>query len=566
MPTAGKPAAASAARRRGPTRWAARAGRRAGAGRRTRSSRALQHARRERPRVRLAGARARARRRTDVRQVDEDESRRPARAAWSRAPAGSRAARPPAAAQPPRTSAAVASQACTRSATCCADRLRLARREQGEQARERVVGAGRVGAGWYAAATTRTASTTPSPGTPRARASTATGRTRAATCATHGCATSALARARCLAQLARGRARASSASTSARRRAWTSRRRRSARPSRAARPSCRSGRAGRERERGRRAACSADDTRATFRCSPKRRGRSLQRMTELADVAAALADRTRARMLEELLGGPPLPAGALAVRVGVAPSTVSGHLAKLEAAGLDHDRGQRPPARGAARRPAGRGGARGARAASRGDSARPVGLTQVNGQRGAQRGALVLRPPRGPRRGRARRRPARARRAGRARRRVRVPAAARTATTSRRSASTRPRSTRAGRSCAPCTDWTERRPHVAGALGAALLARCSTRGWAEAPPGRPRAERDVAGPEALAVGRRRSAGATALGRAVVLLAARRGAAARCHRGREISCSTQPNNSTFGNEWRVAALPGARASSSSAIRD
>ena len=50
------------------------------------------------------------------------------------------------------------------------------------------------------------------------------------------------------------------------------------------------------------------------------------RMSQLANVAAALADRTRARMLEELLGGPPLPAGALAVRVGVAPSTVSGHL------------------------------------------------------------------------------------------------------------------------------------------------------------------------------------------------------------------------------------------------
>ena len=57
-------------------------------------------------------------------------------------------------------------------------------------------------------------------------------------------------------------------------------------------------------------------------------------MSELADIAALLADRTRARIMEELLGGPPLPAGALAARVGVAPSTVSGHLAKLEAANL----------------------------------------------------------------------------------------------------------------------------------------------------------------------------------------------------------------------------------------
>src|SRR3954452_12272727 len=56
--------------------------------------------------------------------------------------------------------------------------------------------------------------------------------------------------------------------------------------------------------------------------------------SELADVAALIADRTRARILEELLGGIPLPAGALAARVGVAPSTVSGHLAKLSSAGL----------------------------------------------------------------------------------------------------------------------------------------------------------------------------------------------------------------------------------------
>src|SRR3954470_6863251 len=57
-------------------------------------------------------------------------------------------------------------------------------------------------------------------------------------------------------------------------------------------------------------------------------------MSELANVAALVADRTRARILEELLAGPPMPASALALRTGVAPSTVSGHLAKLEKAGL----------------------------------------------------------------------------------------------------------------------------------------------------------------------------------------------------------------------------------------
>jgi DNA-binding transcriptional ArsR family regulator len=32
--------------------------------------------------------------------------------------------------------------------------------------------------------------------------------------------------------------------------------------------------------------------------------------------------------------------------------------------------------------------------------------------------------------------------------------------------------------CLACLDWTVRRPHLAGALGAALLSRCFTLGWA----------------------------------------------------------------------------------------
>ena len=31
--------------------------------------------------------------------------------------------------------------------------------------------------------------------------------------------------------------------------------------------------------------------------------------------------------------------------------------------------------------------------------------------------------------------------------------------------------------CRPCLDWSERRPHVAGAVGAALCERCFTLGW-----------------------------------------------------------------------------------------
>jgi DNA-binding transcriptional ArsR family regulator len=60
-------------------------------------------------------------------------------------------------------------------------------------------------------------------------------------------------------------------------------------------------------------------------------------MTEPVSLEAlgqALAEPRRLRMLQELLGGVPLPAGALAARIGVAPSTVTGHLARLQEAGL----------------------------------------------------------------------------------------------------------------------------------------------------------------------------------------------------------------------------------------
>jgi hypothetical protein len=34
-----------------------------------------------------------------------------------------------------------------------------------------------------------------------------------------------------------------------------------------------------------------------------------------------------------------------------------------------------------------------------------------------------------------------------------------------------------GAFCRPCLDWTERRPHVAGALGAAVATRARAAGW-----------------------------------------------------------------------------------------
>jgi DNA-binding transcriptional ArsR family regulator len=55
---------------------------------------------------------------------------------------------------------------------------------------------------------------------------------------------------------------------------------------------------------------------------------------DLAAVAALIADPSRAAMLDALTGGEPLTAGALARRAGVAPSTATEHLARLEQGGL----------------------------------------------------------------------------------------------------------------------------------------------------------------------------------------------------------------------------------------
>jgi DNA-binding transcriptional ArsR family regulator len=60
------------------------------------------------------------------------------------------------------------------------------------------------------------------------------------------------------------------------------------------------------------------------------RGYTGSRMNrDLADTAALLSDPGRASMLMSLLGGIALPAGQLAIIAGVAPQTASSHLAKL---------------------------------------------------------------------------------------------------------------------------------------------------------------------------------------------------------------------------------------------
>ena len=55
---------------------------------------------------------------------------------------------------------------------------------------------------------------------------------------------------------------------------------------------------------------------------------------DVAAVAALIADRTRAAILDALMDGRSCAAGELAARAGVAPSTASGHLSRLLTGGL----------------------------------------------------------------------------------------------------------------------------------------------------------------------------------------------------------------------------------------
>lgn len=54
----------------------------------------------------------------------------------------------------------------------------------------------------------------------------------------------------------------------------------------------------------------------------------------LEELGKVVGEPARIRILQELLGGLPLPAGAVAARVGLAPSTTSAHLARLHESGL----------------------------------------------------------------------------------------------------------------------------------------------------------------------------------------------------------------------------------------
>jgi DNA-binding transcriptional ArsR family regulator len=193
----------------------------------------------------------------------------------------------------------------------------------------------------------------------------------------------------------------------------------------------------------------------------------------LAETAALIGDPARAAMMAALLDGRALTAGELAESAGITPQTASGHLGRLTGAGLVAMEKQ--------------GRHRYHRLASP-DVARLIeGLLEVSarmphrtvptGPRNAAlrqartcydhlagklgvaitdaltaRGAIELSPDGG------------------------AVTAAGEIFLSGFGVMTMP--SRKGRLfCRPCLDWSERRPHLAGVLGAALCARCFELGW-----------------------------------------------------------------------------------------
>jgi DNA-binding transcriptional ArsR family regulator len=191
----------------------------------------------------------------------------------------------------------------------------------------------------------------------------------------------------------------------------------------------------------------------------------------LAETAALIGDPARCAMLAALMQGRALTAGELARSAGVSPQTASGHLARLGAAGLlaverqgrhrYHRLASPAVARlleglmevaGAAPRRVATGPRDGAMRVARtcydhlagrlgvalADALAAQGAIELTADGGAvtERGEAVLRGlgvHATPRKGRL--------------------------------------------FCRPCLDWSERRPHVGGVLGAALCARCFELGW-----------------------------------------------------------------------------------------
>ncbi|WP_203074965.1 ArsR/SmtB family transcription factor [Falsiroseomonas ponticola] len=199
----------------------------------------------------------------------------------------------------------------------------------------------------------------------------------------------------------------------------------------------------------------------------------------LAETAALVGDPARAAMLAALMDGRALTAGELAAIAGITPQTASGHLARLAGAGLlamerqGRHRYHRLATAGVARmleglmavaeaaRPAPRTGPRDAamRAARTCYDHLAGQLAVALADAMVARGVLEFGPDGGA-----------VTPAGEGFfEQLGIPMA---------------RAARGRVFCRPCLDWSERRPHVAGRLGAALCTRCFELGWVRRQGGR----------------------------------------------------------------------------------
>jgi DNA-binding transcriptional ArsR family regulator len=207
----------------------------------------------------------------------------------------------------------------------------------------------------------------------------------------------------------------------------------------------------------------------------------------LAQTAALLGDLARASMLTALMDGRALTATELAGAAGVTPQTASGHLARLVEAGLVEVERQ--------------GRHRYHRVASPAVARMVESMMSAAAELGERRVAARQRPVRvGPRDAALRyARTCYDHLAGElavaiadrmvARGQIQLSADGGVLTergavflsglgVDLQSASLNPARGKRGRTfCRPCLDWSERRPHIGGALGAELCRCCFSQGW-----------------------------------------------------------------------------------------
>ncbi len=180
-------------------------------------------------------------------------------------------------------------------------------------------------------------------------------------------------------------------------------------------------------------------------------------------------------ILDALMDGEARPAGELARRAGVAPSTASEHLTRLVEGRLlvVEPRGPRAPLPAGVGR--GRGRARSALLPRLGGAGHLAPRSRPN--RGAARCADVLRPPGRTVRSRGHGSTRRARRAAEPRRVVRADAPTARCFLVRLGVDVAGARARKRVFARACLDWSERRPHLAGALGAVLADAALDQGW-----------------------------------------------------------------------------------------